>query len=91
MRYKGNHFDYNHQTFSQLLSVDGKKIGQPRQTTRNFGGTIADNHLYYVYRPKRESRITTYFCTAGEAIAKGTGAGNVPLRNNLLLFNSPVH
>ena len=48
MRYKGNHFDYNHQTFSQLFSVDGKKIGQPRQTTRNFGGMSADNHLYYI-------------------------------------------
>jgi hypothetical protein len=48
MRHKGNHFDYNHQTFSQLFSVDGKKIGQPRQTTRNFGGMIADNHKYFV-------------------------------------------
>lgn len=45
MRYKGNHFDYSHQTFSQLFSVDGKKNGQPRQTTRNFGGMIADNHF----------------------------------------------
>jgi hypothetical protein len=45
MHYKGSHFDYNHQTFSRLFSVDGKNIGQPYQATRNFGGTIADNHI----------------------------------------------
>lgn len=44
MRCKGNHFDYNRQTFSQFFQLIAKKIGQPRQTTRNFGGMIADNH-----------------------------------------------
>ena len=61
MRYKGNHFDYNHQTFSQLFSVDGKKIGQPRQTTRNFGGMIADNHFIILILCKTSAkRLSTY-------------------------------
>ncbi|MBQ8128536.1 MAG: hypothetical protein IJ176_09075, partial [Prevotella sp.] len=38
--------------FPNYFQLMAKKIGQPRQATRNFGGMIADNHINYTYLTK---------------------------------------